>query len=146
MIFFRTAYQSLHKVSNQARQYNYIVNNGVTHSWVEHYRNPEIRSNQTYVNEWNQMDDILSHRSDSPHLYQQYVANFFSFEITTIRFIRLSSDEETIRVRIHVKLKEIMLQVDLDEVTSKVVRSLFVNRIDEIRISPLDTREIGECF
>ena len=146
MIFFRTAYQSLHKVSNQARQYNYIVNNGVTHSWVEHYRNPEIRSNQTYVNEWNQMDDILSHRSDSPHLYQQYVANFFPFEITTIRFIRLSSDEETIRVRIHVKLKEIMLQVDLDEVTSKVVRSLFVNRIDEIRIFPLDTREIGECF
>lgn len=77
MIFSRTAYQSLHKVSNQARQYNYIVNNGVTHSWVEHYRNPEIRSNQTYVNEWNQMDDILSHRSDSPHLYQQYVGIFF---------------------------------------------------------------------
>jgi hypothetical protein len=33
----------------------------------------------------------------------------------------VSSDEETLRSRIHVKLKEIMLQVDLDEVTSKFV-------------------------
>ena len=63
----------MHKASNQARLYNYIVNNGTTHGWVEHYRNPDIRSNQTYVNEWNQMEDILSHRSDSPHLYHTYV-------------------------------------------------------------------------
>ncbi|CAF3963023.1 unnamed protein product [Rotaria sordida] len=97
-----TAYQSLHKVSNQARHYNYIANNGLTHSWLEHYRNMDIRSNQIYINEWNQMDDILSHRSDSPHLYQP-----------------LSSDEESLRTRIRVKLKEIMLQVNLDEVTPK---------------------------
>jgi len=70
---YRTAYQSLHKASNQARAFNYIANNGVTHSWMEYYRNPDIRSNQMYVNEWNQMDDILSHRSDSPHLYQPYI-------------------------------------------------------------------------
>jgi hypothetical protein len=38
---------------------------------------------------------------------------------------RLSSDEETLRARIHVKLKEIMLQVDLDEVTSKFVSEPF---------------------
>lgn len=63
----------MHKASTEARLYNYIVNNGLSHSWVEHYRNPDIRSNQTYVNEWNQMDDILSHRSDSPHLYQPYI-------------------------------------------------------------------------
>jgi protein phosphatase slingshot len=69
----RTAYQSLHKASNQARHYNYIANNGLTHSWLEHYRHANIRSNQIYVNEWNQMDEILSHRSDSPHLYQPYV-------------------------------------------------------------------------
>jgi len=69
----RTAYQSLHKASNQARHYNYISNNGVTHSWLEHYRHIDMRSNQIYVNEWNQMDEILSHRSDSPHLYQPYV-------------------------------------------------------------------------
>ena len=66
----RTAYQSLHKASNQARLYNYIANNDLTHTWLEHYRNATIRSNQIYVNEWNQMDDIVSHRSDSPHLYQ----------------------------------------------------------------------------
>ncbi len=69
----------MHKASNQARLFNYIVNNGLTHSWVEHYRNPDIRSNQIYVNEWNQMDDILSHRSDSPHLYQPYVFKDISF-------------------------------------------------------------------
>jgi protein phosphatase slingshot len=74
-----TAYQSLHKASNQARHYNYIVNNGLTHSWIEYYRNPDIRSNQIYVNEWHQMDDILSHRSDSPHLYQPYVMKRFYF-------------------------------------------------------------------
>jgi len=75
---YRTAYQSLHKASNQARLYNYIVNNGLTHSWIEYYRNPDMRSNQIYVNEWNQMDDILSHRSDSPHLYQPYIINKFN--------------------------------------------------------------------
>ncbi|CAF3377208.1 unnamed protein product [Rotaria socialis] len=113
-----TAYQSLHKASNQARLYNYIANNGVTHSWIEYYRNPDIRSNQTYVNEWNQMDDILSHRSDSPHLYQP-----------------LSSDEETLHAKIHVKLKEIMLQVDLDEVTSKFLREQLENAF-QMSLSP----------
>ncbi|CAF1041590.1 unnamed protein product [Rotaria sp. Silwood1] len=113
-----TAYQSLHKASNQARLYNYIANNGITHSWIEYYRNPDIRSNQIYVNEWNQMDDILSHRSDSPHLYQP-----------------LSSDEETLRARIHVKLKEIMLQVDLDEVTSKFLREQLENAF-QMSLSP----------
>lgn len=100
-----TAYQSLHKASDQARAYNYVANNGLTHSWTEYYQNSTIRSNQTFVNEWNQMEDILSHRSDSPHLYHP-----------------LSSDEETLRAQIRVKLKEIMLQVDLDEVTSKFLR------------------------
>ena len=72
LFFFvcRTAYQSLHKASNQARSNNQVANNGLTHSWIEYYRNADIRSNQIYVNEWNQMDDLLSHRSDSPHLYQ----------------------------------------------------------------------------
>ena len=70
----------MHKASNQARFYNYIANNGLTHSWIEYYRNPDIRSNQIYVNEWNQMDDILSHRSDSPHLYQLYVFNISKIE------------------------------------------------------------------
>ncbi|CAF1674940.1 unnamed protein product, partial [Adineta ricciae] len=37
-----TAYQSLHKASNQARLYNYIVNNDLTHTWIEYYRNPDI--------------------------------------------------------------------------------------------------------
>ncbi len=67
----------MHKASNQARQYNYVSNNGITHSWLEYYRHEDIRSNQIYVNEWNQMDEILSHRSDSPHLYQPYVLDLF---------------------------------------------------------------------
>jgi hypothetical protein len=52
----RIAYQSLHKASNQARDYNYISDNGLTHNWINYYRNANIRSNQVYVNEWNQMD------------------------------------------------------------------------------------------
>jgi protein phosphatase slingshot len=111
----------LHKASNQARLYNYIVNNEITHSWIDYYRNTDIRSNQIYVNEWNQMDDILSHRSDSPHLYHPYVIKNIEINNKNLIDFRLSSDEETLRARIHVKLKEIMLQVDLDEVTSKFV-------------------------
>lgn len=41
---------------------------------------------------------------------------------------RLSSDEEILRTRIHVKLKEIMLQVDLDEVTAKFVNDKKTNK------------------
>ncbi len=92
---------------------------------MEYYRNPDIRSNQMYVNEWNQMDDILSHRSDSPHLYQPYIINKFNIlkrKRIFVFYFRSSSDEGTLRTRIHVKLKEIMLQVDLDEVTSKFVK------------------------
>jgi len=36
-------------------------------------------------------------------------------------YYRLSSDEEALRTRLYVKLKEIMLQVNLDEVTPKFV-------------------------
>ncbi|CAF1042675.1 unnamed protein product [Adineta steineri] len=105
-----TAYQSLHKVTKQARHYNYTVNNNSTHSWLEYYRHRDIQSNQCYINEWNQMEDILSHRSDSSHIY---------------RF--LSSDEEIFRTRIYIKLKEIMLQVNLDEVTPKFLREQLEN-------------------
>ncbi|CAF3419955.1 unnamed protein product [Rotaria socialis] len=108
-----TAYQSLHKASNQARHYNYITNTGVTHGWLEYYRHIDLRSNQIYINEWNQMNDILSHRSDSPHLYQP-----------------LSSDEEALRTRINVKLKELMLQVDLDQVTPKFLREQLENAFE----------------
>ena len=86
-----------------------------------------MRSNQIYVNEWNQMDSILSHRSDSPHLYQPYYYRLLMEQINLKKksfffyIFRLSSDEETLRAQIRVKLKEIMLQVDLDEVTSKFV-------------------------
>ena len=72
-LVYRTAYQSLHKASNQARHYNSIANNDLTHDWLEYYRREDMRSSQIYVNEWNQMDELLSHRSDSPHVYQLYV-------------------------------------------------------------------------
>ncbi|CAF1361387.1 unnamed protein product, partial [Didymodactylos carnosus] len=104
-----SAYQSLHKASTQARLFNYMAG-GLTHTWIEFYRSLDLQSNQMCINEWFQMDEILSHRSDSPHLYQT-----------------LSSDEEILRQHIHVKLKEIMLMVDLDEVTSKFLREQLEN-------------------
>ena len=116
----RTTYQSLHKVSNQARHYNYIANNEISHTWLDYYRQAKIRSNQIYVNEWNQMDEIVSHRSDSPHFYQPQIA-IFIIEENFSSFSSLSSDDETFRTQIRTKLKEIMLQVNLDEVTSKYV-------------------------
>lgn len=64
-IHSRTAYQSLHK--SQACHFN----NGLTHRWLEYYRNVKYRSNQICINEWNQMDEIISHH---PHFTHPFVS------------------------------------------------------------------------
>ena len=57
----RSALQSLFNVRDIARSQNYFVN-GLTHTWMSFYE-ASIASNQEALNEWNQMDDIESHRA-----------------------------------------------------------------------------------
>ncbi|XP_013794253.1 protein phosphatase Slingshot-like isoform X2 [Limulus polyphemus] len=98
-----SALQTLHKVSDKARAYNYFTCGG-THQWIEYYEQ-RIQSDQSCLNEWHIMGDLQSKR---PLCIDE--AGFTPTE-----------KEETQKV-IRGKLKEIMMSVDLEEVTSKYIR------------------------
>ncbi|XP_054718853.1 uncharacterized protein LOC129228211 [Uloborus diversus] len=104
-----SALQTLHKASSKAREYNYFKCGG-THHWVDYYEK-RIESDRSCLNEWHAMDDIESRRPPSPD---------------TVR-LQPTEREETER-HIRMKLKELMMSVDLDEVTSKYIRT----RLEEI--------------
>lgn len=88
-------------MSAKAREQNYFQG-GLTHSWVEYYEN-RIESDRSCLNEWHAMDNLESKRPPSPD---------------SIR-TKPTERDETEKV-IRSTLKEIMMSVDLDEVTSKV--------------------------
>ncbi|XP_017782258.1 PREDICTED: protein phosphatase Slingshot isoform X3 [Nicrophorus vespilloides] len=99
-----SALQTLHKVSSKAREQNYFQG-GLTHSWVGYYED-RIKSERSCLNEWNAMDNLESRRPPSPDSVRT----------------KPTEREDTKRV-IRSTLKEIMMSVDLDEVTSKHIRS-----------------------
>ncbi|XP_030746870.1 protein phosphatase Slingshot isoform X2 [Sitophilus oryzae] len=103
--------QTLHKISGKAREGNYFQGGG-THSWVEYYEN-HVTSDRSCLNEWHAMDCLESRRPPSPD---------------SIR-ARPTEREETEKV-IRATLKEIMMSVDLDEVTSKVIRTRLEEQLD----------------
>ncbi|XP_023615295.1 protein phosphatase Slingshot homolog 2 isoform X7 [Myotis lucifugus] len=96
----RSALQSLHKACEVARMHNYYPGS-LFLTWVSYYES-HINSDQSSVNEWNAMQDVQSHRPDSPALFT---------DIPTER-------ERTERL-IKTKLREIMMQKDLENITSK---------------------------
>lgn len=104
-----SALQTLHKASSKAREYNYFKSGG-THQWIDYYES-HISSDRSCLNEWHAMDDIESRRPPSPD---------------TVR-LQPTEREETER-HIRTKLKELMMSVDLDDVTSKYIRT----RLEEI--------------
>uniref|UniRef100_A0A1B6C0Y3 protein-serine/threonine phosphatase n=1 Tax=Clastoptera arizonana TaxID=38151 RepID=A0A1B6C0Y3_9HEMI len=104
-----SALQTLHKVSSKAREHNYFLG-GVTHDWVTYYEE-RIESDQSCLNEWHAMDNLESRRPPSPDSLRT----------------KPCEREETEKV-IRSSLKEIMMTVDLDEVTSKQVRT----RLEEV--------------
>ncbi|CAH1122303.1 unnamed protein product [Ceutorhynchus assimilis] len=106
-----SALQTLHKVSAKAREGNYFQGGG-THSWVEHYE-ARVASDRSCLNEWHAMDCLESRRPPSPD---------------SIR-ARPTERDETEKV-IRSTLKEIMMSVDLDEVTSKFIRSRLEEELD----------------
>ncbi|XP_029467063.1 protein phosphatase Slingshot homolog 2 isoform X2 [Rhinatrema bivittatum] len=99
-----SALQSLHKACEVARVHNYYPGS-LFLTWVSYYES-HINSDQASINEWNAMQDVQSHRSDSPVLFT---------DVPTER-------ERTERL-IKVKLREIMMQKDLENITSKEIRT-----------------------
>ncbi|XP_066143977.1 protein phosphatase Slingshot isoform X2 [Euwallacea fornicatus] len=106
-----SALQTLHKVSAKAREGNYYPGGG-THTWVEHYES-RIASDRSCLNEWHAMDCLESRRPPSPNSVRA----------------RPTQREETEKI-IRTTLKEIMMSVDLDEVTSKFIRSRLEEELD----------------
>lgn len=106
-----SALQTLHKVSSKAREHNFFLG-GVTHDWVEYYEN-RIESDRSCLNEWHAMDNIESRRPPSPDSVRS----------------KPREREETEMV-IRCTLKEIMMSVDLDEVTSKYIRGRLEDQLD----------------
>ncbi|XP_029923253.1 protein phosphatase Slingshot homolog 2 isoform X2 [Myripristis murdjan] len=99
-----SALQSLHKACEVARCHNYYPGS-LFLTWVSYYQS-RVSSDQFYINEWNAMQDVESHRADSPVLFT---------DVPTER-------ERTERL-IKMRLREIMMQKDLENVTSKEIRT-----------------------
>ncbi|CAB0039540.1 unnamed protein product [Trichogramma brassicae] len=106
-----SALQTLHKVSSKARAHNYFLG-GLSHDWVSYYEQ-RIESDRSCLNEWHAMDNLESRRPPSPDSLRN----------------KPSERAETERV-IRSTLKEIMMSVDLDEVTSKYIRGRLEEDLD----------------
>lgn len=63
----RSALQSLHKACEVARCQNYFPGS-LFLTWVSYYQS-RVSSDQARINEWNAMQDVQSHRADSPVLF-----------------------------------------------------------------------------
>ena len=63
----RSALQSLHKACEVARCHNYFPGS-LFLTWVSYYQG-RVSSDQARINEWNAMQDVQSHRADSPVLF-----------------------------------------------------------------------------
>ncbi|KAB0794765.1 hypothetical protein PPYR_11604 [Photinus pyralis] len=106
-----SALQTLHKASSKAREQNYFQG-GLSHDWVDYYEQ-KIESDRSCLNEWHAMDDLESKRPPSPDSVRT----------------KPTEREEAEKV-IRSTLKEIMMSVDLDEVTSKCIRIKLEEELD----------------
>ncbi|XP_049695356.2 LOW QUALITY PROTEIN: protein phosphatase Slingshot [Helicoverpa armigera] len=106
-----SALQTLHRASAQAREMNHFAG-GTSHSWCSYYES-HVDSDRSCLNEWHAMDCIESRRPPSPDSLR----------------LKPRERDETERV-IRCTLKEIMMSVDLDEVTSKFIRGRLEEELD----------------
>ncbi|XP_072943408.1 protein phosphatase Slingshot isoform X2 [Epargyreus clarus] len=106
-----SALQTLHRASGRARELNHFAG-GASHAWCAHYER-RVDSDRSCLNEWHAMDCIESRRPPSPDSLR----------------LKPRERDETERV-IRCTLKEIMMSVDLDEVTSKAIRGRLEDELD----------------
>ncbi|XP_068616138.1 protein phosphatase Slingshot homolog 2-like [Brachionichthys hirsutus] len=98
-----SALQAVHHACELARCHNNYP--GLSLTWLGYYQS-RISSSQVCINEWNAMQDVESHRADPPVL-------------ATAPPTERERTERLIKVR----LKEIMMQKDLENVTCKEIRT-----------------------
>ncbi|KAM3963593.1 LOW QUALITY PROTEIN: protein phosphatase Slingshot [Aphomia sociella] len=106
-----SALQTLHRASSRARALNHFAG-GASHAWCAYYEG-HVDSDRSCLNEWHAMDSIESRRPPSPDSLR----------------LKPRKRDETERV-IRCTLKEIMMSVDIDEVTSKVIRGRLEEELD----------------
>ncbi|RVE64018.1 hypothetical protein OJAV_G00141780 [Oryzias javanicus] len=99
-----SALQSLHKACEVARCHNYFPGS-LFLTWVSYYQS-RVSSDQARINEWNAMQDVQSHRADSPVLFSD-----------------IPTERELTERQIKTSLREIMTQKDLENVTCKEIRT-----------------------
>uniref|UniRef100_A0A3Q1B1K3 protein-serine/threonine phosphatase n=1 Tax=Amphiprion ocellaris TaxID=80972 RepID=A0A3Q1B1K3_AMPOC len=99
-----SALQSLHKACEVARCHNYFPGS-LFLTWVSYYQS-RVSSDQARINEWNAMQDVQSHRADSPVLFSD-----------------VPTERELTERQIKSSLREIMMQKDLENVTCKEIRT-----------------------
>ncbi|XP_030602634.1 protein phosphatase Slingshot homolog 2b isoform X2 [Archocentrus centrarchus] len=99
-----SALQSLHKACEVARCHNYFPGS-LFLTWVSYYQS-RVSSDQARINEWNAMQDVQSHRADSPVLFSD-----------------VPTERELTERQIKASLREIMTQKDLENVTCKEIRT-----------------------
>nr|XP_020473657.1 protein phosphatase Slingshot homolog 2-like isoform X2 [Monopterus albus] len=99
-----SALQSLHKACEVARCHNYFPGS-LFLTWVSYYQS-RVSSDQARINEWNVMQDVQSHRADSPVLFSD-----------------VPTERELTERQIKTSLREIMMQKDLENVTCKEIRT-----------------------
>uniref|UniRef100_A0A669DXJ0 protein-serine/threonine phosphatase n=1 Tax=Oreochromis niloticus TaxID=8128 RepID=A0A669DXJ0_ORENI len=99
-----SALQILHKACEVSRRYNYFPG-GMALTWMGYYESC-IASDQSCINEWNAMKDLETTRPDSPTM-----------------FVDKPSERERTECLIKAKLRSIMTCQDLENVTSKQIRT-----------------------
>ncbi|XP_036823256.1 protein phosphatase Slingshot homolog 2b isoform X2 [Oncorhynchus mykiss] len=99
-----SALQSLHKACEVARCHNYFPGS-LFLTWVSYYQS-RVSSDQSRINEWNAMQDVQSHRADSP-----------------VMFSDVPTERERTERLIKTRLREIMMHKDLENVTCKEIRT-----------------------
>uniref|UniRef100_A0A8C5DJP5 protein-serine/threonine phosphatase n=1 Tax=Gouania willdenowi TaxID=441366 RepID=A0A8C5DJP5_GOUWI len=99
-----SALQSLHKACEVARCHNYFPGS-LFLTWVSYYQS-RMCSDQARINEWNAMQDVQSHRADSPVLFSE-----------------VPTERELTERQIKTSLRGIMMQKDLENVTCKEIRT-----------------------
>ncbi|XP_077995340.1 uncharacterized protein LOC144448877 [Glandiceps talaboti] len=102
-----SALQCLHKNADIARLYNYYTG-GLNLTWTCYYE-AKMDSDQACINEWNEMQDVESHRNATGPIIDN---------------VAYATQKELTEKLIKVKLREIMMKVDIDNITPKQIRIL----------------------
>lgn len=103
--------QVLHKACEFAFHHNHFPASSAL-GWVQHYEGA-IASDQSCINEWTAMSDLLSVRPDSPAFFTEQ-----------------PSEREITEHTVKAKLREVMMTTDLESITSKEIRNELERRLN----------------